>query len=576
MRYDGVSYHSHHTPAEEAMTDLTTTQTGRDQFVTDMMQRMATLARTLSDWVTSEPRTLGEIEQQLVRTIKDLGAVLLAGLCQLTVPAYPSPTVSCACGAQANYQRRREASVKTVLDTITFVRPYYLCPTCKKGHAPVDQQLEVCAGSISAGLDELLALLGATEDSFAQAASVLQKLTLVAVCPNSVREATERLGQVLIAREAEILEEAQTTTTLPGVRMPPAPRMYISMDGLIVHIHDEGWKEIKLGAIYTTTSRVSRKRPEKLEVRAVAQSFVTDLADAARFGPRLWAEAAQRGVLAADEVVVLGDGAHWIWNLAQEYFPGAVQILDWYHATEYVWTAAHAISSQGSDLAKRWAAEQLERLWEGKVAEVITTLQEHLSAGPAVEETLTYYTNQQQRMRYAEYRARGLQLGSGTIESGCKHVLAARLKQAGMIWDREGALAVATVRTWLKSGRWEEAMQLRVARRRGYQRRLAACGQPAPVPEMALKQERTTSSAAMAAPAVAAGAAVPYRRTAVRVPEMQPQPSLTTLESGSTAAPESGTVRRPAASHPWRKPWSVRQQCCQAEARGEAPVAPAA
>src|SRR5205823_215131 len=158
---------------EEAMTNLTTPQTHRDQFVTDMMQRMATLARTLSDWVTSDPRTLEGMEQQVLRIIKDLGAALLAGLCQLSVPAYPSPT--------------------------------------------------------------------------------------------SLRDATERLGQVLTEREAEPLTTAQTTTTPPAPRVAAAPRMYISMDGMLLHIHDEGWKEVKLGAIYTTTSRVPRTRPDKLE-----------------------------------------------------------------------------------------------------------------------------------------------------------------------------------------------------------------------------------------------------------------------------------------------------------------------
>jgi hypothetical protein len=568
MRYDGVSDHNHHTPPEEAMTDHTTTQTSRDQFVTDMMQRMATLARTLTDWVTSEPRTLEDMEQQVVRTIKDLGAALLAGLCQLSVPAYPSPTSPCVCGALASYQRVRQATVKTVLDTITFARPYYLCSACHQGHAPVDQQLEVCAGGLSAGLEELLALLGAKEESFAAAAAVLHKLTLVSVCPNSVRDATERLGQVLSESEAETLMTAQTTSTPPAPRVAAAPRMYISMDGMLVHIHEEGWKEVKLGTIYTTTSRVPRTRPDKLELRAVAQSFVTELADAATFGALLWAEAAQRGVLEADEVVVIGDGAHWIWNLADEYFGGAVQILDWYHASEYVWAAASAIYGQGSDLAKRWAAEQLERLWEGQVAEVIATLQEQVQAGPVVEETLSYYTNQQHRMRYAEYRARGMQIGSGTIESGCKHVLGARLKQAGMIWERTGALAVAKVRTWLKSGRWEEAMRLRPRLRRRYQRRPGACGQEAPVPEMAPEGEQTSGATARAASALGAGRAVPDRGRAGRVVQGQQQPSLRGVEGG--------TARRPAASHPWRKPWSVGQQSHQAEARGQAHVAPAA
>jgi hypothetical protein len=195
--------------------------------------------------------------------------------------------------------------------------------------------------------------------------------------------------------------------------------------------------EVKLAAIYSTTSRRSRKQPDQQEVHAVAHSFVTDLADAASFGARVWAEAAQRGVLEAREVVVVGDGAHWIWNLAEEYFPGAVQILDWYHATEYLWSAAEAIYGAGSELAKRWVTEQETKLWEGKVAEVLTRLQAQVHAGAAVEETLPYYTNHQARMRYDEYRARGMQIGSGTIESGWQHVLGARRKQAGMIWERE-------------------------------------------------------------------------------------------------------------------------------------------
>jgi hypothetical protein len=542
------------------MTDHTTPQQAIDQFVTAMTDRMTTLARTLSAWATSEPRTLGDLEPQVVRTIKDLGAAVLAGLCHLTVPAYPLPTVPCACGAQASFQRVREARVKTVLDTITFARPYYLCPTCHQGHAPLDQQLEVCAGSISAGLSELLALLGATEDSFAEAACVLEKLTLVAVCPNSVRDATEHLGQSLHNHQQQILDTAEATTTCPALRQSPAARMYVSMDGMLVHMHDHGWKEVKLGAIYTTSSRTSKKRPEKLELRAVAQSFVTDLADASTFGARLWAEAAQRGVPQAQERVVIGDGAHWIWNLADEYFPDAVQILDWYHATEYVWTAAHALYGQGSDLAKRWAAVQLDLLWDGQVAEVITTLQQHLQAGEAVEETLTYYTNQQQRMRYGEYRARGMQIGSGTIESGCKHVLGARLKQAGMIWDRDGALAVATVRTWLKSGRWDEAMRLRQPLRRTYRRQQvgSASADTSGADEVGMVCTPDQAVAVASAPAVVL---VGSRR----------------CEHEAEVAPAASVAARPAAAHPWRRPWSIRRQRQVAEARlADATVASAA
>jgi len=118
----------------------------------------------------------------------------------------------------------------------------------------------------------------------------------------------------------------------------------------------------------------------------------------------------------AKEVVAIGDGAHWIWNLVEEHFPGAIQIVDWYHASEYVWKVAHAIYGEGSDLAKKWANERLDELWDGKVDEVLRHCQEHASAGEAVQQAITYFTNNKSRMRYPEYRARGLQIGSGTVE----------------------------------------------------------------------------------------------------------------------------------------------------------------
>jgi hypothetical protein len=124
-------------------------------------------------------------------------------------------------------------------------------------------------------------------------------------------------------------------------------------------------------------------------------------------------------------------------------------------------------------LAKKWANERLDELWDGKVDEVLCHCQEHASAGEAVQQAITYYTNNKDRMRYPEYRARGLQIGSGTVESGCKHVIGARLKGSGMRWSVEGARAVAKVRAELKSGRWTEAMAQRPPPLRSYQRQAA-------------------------------------------------------------------------------------------------------
>ena len=445
-----------------------------EQLVTTMRTRMTTLTCILSTWMQEQEHTLAEVEHHVVRLLKEIGAALVTGLCALAEPAPPVPSVACPCGAAARYQRQRPAQIMTLLGSLQIARAYYLCATCGQGQHPLDAQLQLCAGSRSAALDELLALLGATQDSFAEAATVLERLTLVHVSANSVRDATEQLGALLLEQQPPPLAE-HAPSPHTGARATPSPsRLYITMDGVLAHLHERGWSEIKVGCCYHTHARVDRKRPERLDIHAHSASYVTALEEAQTFGWRLWQEAVRRGVLRSEEVVVLGDGAHWIWNIAETHFPQAIQIVDWYHASEYVWQAASAIWGETSPARKVWATAQLNELWAGKVTEVLAELEQWRGCGAAVEAALSYYTTHQGRMDYASYRARGLQIGSGSVESACKQLVSARLKQAGMIWDAEGAEAVAVVRAWLKSDRWAEALALRGVRRRTYRRRHAA------------------------------------------------------------------------------------------------------
>jgi len=451
------------------MANCTSSQARKEAFVAQMTQRMAEVAQKLADWVMTESRTLEEAEKMTLQNMKELGNAFLGSLLNLNVSAYPAQAVPCPCGQTATYQRMRPAHVTTLLGTITLERPYYLCGGCHHGLAPLDQRLGLCAGGLSAGLEEILALLGA-QLPFEEAVGLVAKLTLVEVCPNTCKEATEGVGQVIAQKEQQAVEAAWDvrSSVLPT---PPATipeRLYVSIDGTTVHIRGEGWKEIKVGAFYTTTTVAPKRRPEQLEVRAQAISFYTDFADPQTFGRALWLEGYRRGVSQAQEVVAIGDGAHWIWNLVEEHFPQAIQIVDWYHASEYIWKVAHAIYGEGSALAKQWAKNRLDELWEGQVDAVLRHCQEHASAGEVVQQAITYYTNNQARMRYPEYRAKGLQIGSGTVESGCKHVIGARLKGAGMIWSLEGARAVAKVRARLRSGRWAETMAQRPPPHRSY------------------------------------------------------------------------------------------------------------
>ena len=439
--------------------------------VAQAAERAGALARELSAWATSEGRTLGEVEQQTLALVKEFGQMMLAGVCAVVAAGEPTRERPCPCGAAARYVRQRPARVLTVLGAVSIVRAYYHCPQCRRGHAPLDRQLGYCAGSTSAGLEEVLALLGATADSFEEAVTLLDKLTLVRVCPNLARAATERLGASVQAAEQQAVAAAWGPGPLPVAATTP-PRLYVSMEGVLLQT-DQGGREYKLGTAYTTATRPSRDHPGQVEVHAQELSFVGDVTDAATFGQLLWCEAARRGVLTAEEVVVVADGAHWIWNLVAEHFPEATQIVDWYHASQYVWKVAHAVYGEGTPRARRWAKRRLDDLWAGEVDKVLKAFAAQRQHGRAVEEAVTYFTNHRQRMRYAEYRARGLQIGSGSVESGCKQVITARLKQAGMRWSLDGARAVAAVRTRLKSARWPEVLALRPPRHRTYHRQAA-------------------------------------------------------------------------------------------------------
>jgi hypothetical protein len=456
---------------QEIHLNPTTHTTPTELLVAHMSEQMALLTRTLSTWMLEQEHTLAELEQHVVRLLKELGASLVAGLSALAAPADPPASIPCACGHQAAYQRQRKAQVTTLLGSITIWRSYYLCAECGVGQHPLDAQLQFCAGSHSQALDELLALLGTTQASFAQAGQVLERLTLIHVSANSVRDATEQLGALLLAHQAQPVAHPPACALAPQPATARVSRLYISMDGVLAHLHERGWSEIKVGCCYQTCTRVDRKRPEHLTLRTHSASYVSALEEAREFGWRLWQEAVRRGVLEADEIVVLGDGAHWIWNIAETHFPRVTQIVDWYHASQYLWNAAGAIWGEASSERGEWAQAQLDLLWQGKVKQVLVELEMWREKGEAVEAAVSYDSAHQTGMDDASYRARNLQIGSGTIESACKQVVSARLKQAGMSWGASGAEAVAEVRAWLLSERWQEAIALRGVRRRSYRRK---------------------------------------------------------------------------------------------------------
>jgi hypothetical protein len=177
-------------------------------------------------------------------------------------------------------------------------------------------------------------------------------------------------------------------------------------------------------------------------------SYHCEIAPAQEFGRLLWATGVKRLADKAKELIFVCDGAVWIWRLVSHYFPDAIQIVDWYHACEYLTPIADAVFSQDPERQK-WLQKVKDWLWHGRTQKVIQACQRyrhHGLAADVAQRAVTYYTNNQHRMDYAEYRKKGYWIGSGTVESACKQIATARLKIAGARWTIAGAIATAKAR----------------------------------------------------------------------------------------------------------------------------------
>ena len=186
----------------------------------------------------------------------------------------------------------------------------------------------------------------------------------------------------------------------------------------------------------------------------------TDI-EPARFAQRIIREAERRSFDTAERRVILGDGAPWIWNFADEHFPDAIQIVDIFHAKGHLFEVAKAIYGIGSEIGGQWARKRREELDEGRVDEVIAALRSHAETCEEARKNAEYFSNNRERMNYPKFRAMGLCVASGVVEGGCKNIVGARLKQAGMRWTVDGANAIIALRCAVESNRFDDFWERR-------------------------------------------------------------------------------------------------------------------
>jgi hypothetical protein len=404
------------------------------------------LARLWTDLVGAEDLPLETAEGTVRDRVLALGARVLEASLAARGTGKAGPRIGCGCGGAAIFAGYRPKGVQTVVGWVTIRRAYYVCADCGQGRCPLDTGLGLERDSHSPGVRRLASRCGARLP-FAEAARTLAETSAVIhLSASTLRTLTEAVGaqreQDTVARIAAAWAEG-----LPAASAPPPDRLYVAMDGVRILGTDGAGREVKVGVVVPVQGSGAAAR------RAPA-SYAAGLEPAAAFGQRLALEAHRRGLERAGMTAVLGDGAAWIWVLADEHFPGALHIVDWFHASERIWALGRALFGAETPATATWVETQLGRLAQGQAATLASewqTLPCHGDAAAVREEQVTYFTNQAPRMAYDQYRAAGWDIGSGMVQSACKHLIAAREKGAGMRWSDAGAHTVAAVRVMLRN-----------------------------------------------------------------------------------------------------------------------------
>jgi len=330
---------------------------------------------------------------------------------------------------------------------------------------PLDQQLELWEKNWSGGLVKEAVWLSGVVDSFEEAERVLRRIGHVSMSDSTVWRRVERWGEQFRQLDQARQQQAQTLPNTGQVIAGQAKqngRMGLAMDGAMVHILDEGWKELKVGCVYEIEPQAvfDKESREWLEMgHAIHNSYVAHLGGPDLFGRLLWTEAQARGWETVYDTQVVGDGARWIWNLTQEHFYDSYQTVDWYHAADHLHAAAQLHRPDSESAAQRWYKTAETSLFQGHADQIAHTLQQTAVGNSQRAKDLRteaqFFENNKRRMQYLEFREDGYLIGSGPVESGAKQ-FKARFTGPGMRWSREGIERLIPIRAAIMSSQFDD------------------------------------------------------------------------------------------------------------------------
>ncbi len=368
---------------------------------------------------------------------------------------HDGPTAACPrCARPARYAGRHPKTFDSALGTLTLERAYYHCQACQTGFCPRDAALGLKDSSLSPAVTRMVGLVGATV-SFEEGHELLAELAGLRVPAKQVERAAEALGREISNDEKRVVER-------PPANESVAPTLYLGMDGAGVPIRKEELvgrpgkqpdgssktREVKLCTVWSAEGRDVEETPVRDEgsvsysaaIESAAQKDTDEIPS--EFAERVVREATRRAFERAPRRAVLGDGAKWIWNIASEHFPDAIQIVDRFHAKQHLSDAATSVDGPGS-LGRQWAHQRYDELDAGDIDAILYALRVHSSQDEEARKCVEYIDGNRKRMRYEEFRAASLCTSTGVVEAGCNNAIGTRRKRPGMHWTVAGADAIA-------------------------------------------------------------------------------------------------------------------------------------
>ncbi len=468
---------------------------------TVLIQQAETGVRKLLERLqTIEEGDLKGLEQQVLETIFTIGRGWMESILSEPAPEERAASQRMGrCGHAQQLEGYRPKQVLTLLGKVTFKRAYYRCvvaedraespekgageadasqeQACTHGEAPADVLWGLHGQRTSAGVQQAVSYLCASS-TLEEAAATFSRLLPLHMSARQALNLMQPLGEALQQQEDEQVralwdQAMQARTTSPAAsqtKQDRIERLYIELDGVLARLRrgsvpleeqerkrkGDVYREVKVGAVFEATRGPKRSRlaPGVLVDQAGPKHYVARRGKAEDFGKLLYALAVTSGLQRAHQVVVLGDGAVWIWRLVAEHFPGAVQIVDVWHAREHVWKVARAVFGANTPEASAWAEHACSLLVEGKIENLVEEIvvfppipPEPGTARSVPDIERDYFISNAARMRYPAFRAQGMHVGSGIAEAACKTVVSTRAKRTGMRWTPEGLDAVLAVRT---------------------------------------------------------------------------------------------------------------------------------